>query len=174
MKIKFISIVFGALLTLAVQAENLIFNPSFTQLKNDKVATAWSSVGKTDITFSAKDGSQPDTGYAVFAEGKDNALGSIRQNMKNKVKTGKKYRLTFDCKGENFKASDYGFLLINTSWKGNVGLRRFQLRQDGKWRKMSKVVVIPESWTSVTAVVFAADIKGKFYVSNLKCEPVAE
>ena len=172
MKSKFVLLTITVLLGLIVRAEKLIVNPNFTQLKDEKTATAWSNVGVFNITFSAKDGSQPDMGYAVLAPGSKNTQGSIRQNMKNRVQPGKKYRLSFDCRGENFKASDYGFLLINTSWKGNVGLRRFQLRQDGKWRKMSKVIVVPDNWTSVTAVIFAVNMQGKLYASNLQCEPI--
>ena len=174
MKNKLSLLALSTLLTLSLQAENLIFNADLTKLKSDKVATAWNNVGKLNITYSSKNGSQEGMGYAEFVSGADKALGSIRQSLRNKVEVGKKYRLSADFKGENFKADDYGFLLINTNWKGNVGLRRFKLREDGKWRTMSKVITVPDNWTSVTAVVFATNMQGKLYVSNIKCEPAAE
>ena len=156
-------------LGVSLSAENLLVNGDFKQQKNSLPA-AWSVVGKIDVTSKISGGVTPESGVVCFSVSPGKNNGSLRQNVRQKVQVGKKYRLSVAMKGENFKAADWGFLLINRNWKGNVGMRRFALKDS--WRKMSKVVTVPAEWTDVTAVLFAAQLEGKLMVSDVKIEAV--
>jgi hypothetical protein len=169
MNFKWLSVVAAAVLSLTAVAENLIVNGDFTQMRG-ALAVNWVKVGKADIAFQKYE----NRSCVVFSGNNTKGACSLRQSLAKKAFPGKKYRLSAAVRGENFQAADYGVLLINTNWRGNVGIRRFQLRSDGQWRNLSKVVTVPGSWTSVTAVIFTVDQRGKFYVADFRCEPVAE
>lgn len=170
MKIKMWLLAAVAVMAMAVQGENVLFNGDLTQIKG-KRASGWANVGKVNIALSGKDGVKPEIGMVKFTAAPGKVTGSIRQNVAKKVVKGQKYRLSANFSGKNFSAKDYGFMLINKNWKGSVGFRRFKL-PEGKWSSFSKVVTIPEKWTDVTAVVFVADMQGELQVSDIKCEPV--
>lgn len=165
---KFLLMMGAALLALSVQAENLLFNADFKQIKNEN-ASGWSKVGGGKVTFNSQEG-------FVRLENDADAKKScsIRQNVFKKVQVGKKYRIECKVRGDKFVRngkSDYGMLLINRSWKGNAGTRRF-IVTDGKWVTMSKVVTIPENWTDVTVVIFTAAGSGALEFSNISLTEV--
>ena len=165
---KIIMLLGAAMLALSVQAENLLFNADFKQLKNN-VASGWSKVGSGKVTFDKVNG------IVRLEDASDSKTAcSIRQNVFKKVQKGKQYQLECKVRGENFvrsKNSDFGMLLINRSWKGHVGTRRFAV-ENGKWVTMKKIITIPENWTDVTVVLFATACEGALEFSDIKLSEV--
>ena len=167
--------IFSILLTaaaLTAAENNLVQNADFAVLKG-RTAEHWANVGKLAIAFQAKDGVRPDCGKVTLTaapEGDAAArTGSIRQKLTT-VRPGQTVRITASFKADNFSASDYGVLIINRFWKGSVGIRRFN-PPDGKWVKRSKVVTVPDGWSELQLVFFAADAKGSLSLSDLTVEP---
>ena len=172
---KRIPALFSILLTaaaLTAAENNLVQNGDFAVVKG-KTADHWSNVGKLAISFHAEDGARPGCGKVKLTaapEGDAAArTGSVRQKL-TMVRPGQTVRITANFKAENFSAFDYGLLIINRSWKGSVGIRRFKL-PEGKWVKRSKIVTVPDSWSDLQLVFFAADAKGSLSLSDLTVEP---
>ena len=76
---KFLLMMGAALLALSVQAENLLFNADFKQIKNEN-ASGWSKVGSGKVTFDKVNG------IVRLEDASDSKTAcSIRQNVFKKV-----------------------------------------------------------------------------------------
>ncbi len=157
----------------AFAGENLVQNGDFKLVKGRR-AEGWANVGNLEIGFLTKGGATPESGWAKLTAPAANAeplTGSIRQKLAGRVEAGRQYRISAAFKGDGFKADDYGILVINKGWKGNVGVRRFQMK-DGEWIVRTKVVSIPADWTEPQLVIFVYKPQGSMSVSDVKIELV--
>ena len=166
---KMITVLSAMLLAFAVQAQNLIENPNFDKTEK-KARVVWAKVGTGKINI------QEGKGIVRLesADDKTPATCSVRQSVFKKLIKGKKYQLQCKVKGDKFKReknADYGFMLVNRSWKGSVGSRRFIVPED-KPVTIKKVVTVPDNWTDAIVVAFAANITGALEFSELQLTEV--
>lgn len=162
---KILTVLSLLLLAFAVQAENLIENANFeARAKNAKAL--WAKVGTGNIDL------QEGKGIVRLGsvDEKTPATCSIRQSVFKKVVKGKKYQLSCKVKGDKFKRAknaDYGLMIVNRSWKGSEGTRRFAVPED-KAVTIKKIVTVPENWTDVIVVAFVANITGTLEFSEIQ------
>ena len=133
-------------LGVSLSAENLLVNGDFKQQKNSLPA-AWSVVGKIDVTSKISGGVTPESGVVCFSVSPGKNNGSLRQNVRQKVQVGKKYRLSVAMKvhAHGLISLENWEKFYNTckDWErdGNAirdedGIIIYRTDEDGYWHKV--------------------------------------